>query len=113
MIISLSNEEEAFDLIIMQYEENGVKLRERHRSDREAEKGKIIAAIENNKRDIRIAYGEAREFVGEVAYNLTASLTAPLEVGWKKRQDSIRQQIIRGSSLTIDHGEVESRSAMS
>ncbi|RFU26177.1 hypothetical protein B7463_g10170, partial [Scytalidium lignicola] len=93
MIINLSNEEEAFGLIIKQYEENGAKLLERHWQDRRAERENATAKIDDDKRDILAAYKEAKDLARKMGDNLKTSWIDSLGTKWKEQQESIRKQI--------------------
>ncbi|TGO55314.1 hypothetical protein BOTNAR_0247g00060 [Botryotinia narcissicola] len=101
MVIRLTNEEDASELVVRQYKENATSMLEDLSSKRDVEKLNIRLQIENKKTELIRMYSEAGKAVKQVEKDIKTSPTDDVDGKWQERQELIHREL-KGGRRTSD-----------
>ncbi|KAF7893337.1 uncharacterized protein EAF02_000875 [Botrytis sinoallii] len=101
MVIRLTNEEDASELVVRQYKENATSMLEDLSSKRDLEKLNIRQQIENKKTELIRMYSEAGKAVKQIEKDITTSPIGDVDGTWQERQEFIQREL-KGGRRTSD-----------
>ncbi|TGO75189.1 hypothetical protein BELL_0229g00120 [Botrytis elliptica] len=93
MVIRLTNEEDASELVVRQYKENATSMLEDLSSKRDLEKLNIRQQIENKKTELIRMYSEAGKAVKQIEKDVTTSPIGDVDGTWQERQEFIQREL--------------------
>ena len=93
VIIRLSDEEEALELVVDQYEENGNKLLSKLLENRDQQKAQIERKVGGRRQELIKIYDETKDFVDQTRENAEEFNVAAFEKQWRKDQDEIQRKM--------------------
>lgn len=83
-------------LLVTQYKENGSTLMGHLVGQRDKEKARIVADLEQQKKEMVCVYDEAKTFVNDAEKALKSSALHIFEKQWRKEQEDIQRMIDAG-----------------
>ena len=83
-------------LLLNQYKENGSKLLFHMTDQRDEEKAKIAASLEQQEKTMVEVYSEAKAFVNDSEKSLKSSSLLKFEKQWQQEQEGIQRRIDEG-----------------
>lgn len=101
MVIRLTNEEDASELVVRQYKGNAASMLEDLSSKRDVEKLSIRQQIENKKTELIRMYAEAGKAVKQIEKDIKTSPVGDVDGKWHERQEFIQREL-KGGQRTLD-----------
>ncbi|KAM0141418.1 hypothetical protein ACHAP3_002282 [Botrytis cinerea] len=101
MVIRLTNEEDASELVVRQYKGNAARMLEDLSSKRDVEKLSIRQQIENKKTELIRMYAEAGKVVKQIEKDIKISPVGDVDGKWQERQEFIQREL-KGGKRTLD-----------
>ncbi|TGO27337.1 hypothetical protein BPAE_0043g00090 [Botrytis paeoniae] len=96
MVIRLTDEEDASELVVRQYKENATSMLEDLSSKRDVEKLNIRQQIENKKTELIRMYFEAGKAVKQIEKDIKTSPIGDVDGKWQERQEFIQRELKEG-----------------
>ncbi|TGO83701.1 hypothetical protein BPOR_0605g00060 [Botrytis porri] len=101
MVIRLTNEEDASELVVRQYKGNATSMLEDLSGKRDVEKLNIRQQIENKKAELIRMYSEAGTAVKQIEKDIKTSPIGDVDGKWEERQEFIQREL-KGGRRTSD-----------
>ncbi|TGO52712.1 hypothetical protein BCON_0136g00060 [Botryotinia convoluta] len=96
MVIRLTDEEDASELVVRQYKGNATSMLEDLSSKRDVEKLNIRQQIENKKTELIRMYSEAGKAVKQIEKDIKTSPIGDVDGKWQERQEFIQRELKEG-----------------
>ncbi|KAF5877937.1 uncharacterized protein Bfra_000101 [Botrytis fragariae] len=100
MVIRLTDEEDASELVVRQYKENATSMLEDLSSKRDVEKLNIRQQIENKKTELIRMYSEAGKAVKQIEKDIKTSPIGDVDGKWQERQEFIQRELKEGRRIS-------------
>jgi F0F1-type ATP synthase membrane subunit b/b' len=96
----LADEEDKMGLLVEQYKQGGDKILSRLEQRHENQRVAVVEAINQKRAEMVSIYSEATEFLRETTESIKENTTSQFEREWRKKQDTIRDEISEGRKIT-------------